>query len=156
MSEVNAQVPSDYTAVGVLGSDIQQNLTNLDVQGRYVYIQLPGSGKILSLAEVQVFGPLSSARSQATLPRQRSKWSDRVTLYPNPASNKVYIQLESSTEESGILSLNSSVTGQLVKQFPIQISRGENVIELDISDIPNGLYYLNHPKGISQKLIILK
>ncbi|WP_423998889.1 discoidin domain-containing protein [Maribacter sp. IgM3_T14_3] len=53
--------PSDYIQVASLGETAEQNLTINNVVGRYVMVYNEGTNKILSLAEVQVFGEEAEA-----------------------------------------------------------------------------------------------
>lgn len=59
VSEVDSNDPADYTEIGTLNSDAQQGFENLSAEGRYIMVYLEGTGKILSIAELQAFGELA-------------------------------------------------------------------------------------------------
>ncbi len=50
--------PEDYVQIGTLNNNSSQFYNDIDVQGRYVMVYLSGSNKILSLAEVEVYGDI--------------------------------------------------------------------------------------------------
>ena len=57
VGNINSISPNDYTLVGTPLQDLQvQQINNLNAVGRYVFIYLEGVDKILSLAEVEVYG----------------------------------------------------------------------------------------------------
>ena len=49
------------------------------------------------------------------------------------------------------------LTGKIVKNINAELNEGKNKIKLDISDLPNGIYFVNLQdqtgKKISQKMI---
>lgn len=48
--------PADYIQVGTLNGNATGFLSDINAQGRYVMVYLPGTNRILSLAEVEVYG----------------------------------------------------------------------------------------------------
>ena len=72
----------------------------------------------------------------------------RVSVYPNPANDKVTVNL--GQRESGKIRLRSSGGTEIrVHNFELESS-----IELNISDLPNGVYYLlieTQDKSITEK-----
>lgn len=63
-------------------------------------------------------------------------------LYPNPAVSLVNISFKSNTSQQGsseIFSLN----GQLEMDMRLEILSGENMKEVDISDLSDGVYILH-------------
>ncbi|MEW4923127.1 discoidin domain-containing protein [Algibacter sp. 2305UL17-15] len=54
---INSSNPSDYTLVATLiNNDIIQQINNLNLTARYILVYLEGASKVLSLAEVEVYG----------------------------------------------------------------------------------------------------
>ncbi|RRQ49956.1 hypothetical protein DZC72_05065 [Maribacter algicola] len=51
--------PADYIEVGTATADPSQFFTSVNTSGRYLMVYLPGNNKILSLAEVEVFGEVT-------------------------------------------------------------------------------------------------
>lgn len=62
----------------------------------------------------------------------------QLNIYPNPAADKVYVKLSANTEKIGNVSL-IDMTGKILILKKIRVS---DISELDISGIPNGLYFV--------------
>ena len=78
-----------------------------------------------------------------------------LTLFPNPASNQIAIQLNATESLSASISL-SDLTGKLIRTIQTgSISAGNYTTTLDVSDLANGIYNLNvsHTKGSVNKRI---
>ena len=73
-----------------------------------------------------------------------------VKTYPNPATNLVSLEIESSTEGSAQLEI-SDVTGrQVLKQTTI-LTEGMNSISLDISQLSRGIFIVKMTDSQNQK-----
>lgn len=78
------------------------------------------------------------------------------SLYPNPANNKAYINLNTlkpSVAKVRILSLD----GRVVEQFNTSIELGYNTIELNIAGFSSGMYFVeinNNGDKATAKLIV--
>jgi len=59
IGNIDSTNPEDYTEVGTLTSSLIQHMSGIDVSGQYVMVHIPGNDRILSLAEVEVYGTLS-------------------------------------------------------------------------------------------------
>jgi hypothetical protein len=68
----------------------------------------------------------------------------KVTIYPNPASEVINIQFESSTDKEISLYLLDS-QGRLVKTDKIEVATINKTI--DLQELPAGIYYLRLTKG---------
>ncbi len=76
-----------------------------------------------------------------------------LLLYPNPANNFIYIQLDSeSNNEQNVIRIHNTI-GQVVIEKNAAIQEGRNLYEINVSDLSAGIYYLNF-KGHSHKLVI--
>ncbi|MBQ2077106.1 MAG: T9SS type A sorting domain-containing protein, partial [Bacteroidales bacterium] len=73
-----------------------------------------------------------------------SNVAENFSIYPNPAANIVNVITDRNAELSIF-----NVTGKEVKH----ISANENTTSIDISELPNGLYFIV-ANGIAQKLTI--
>jgi hypothetical protein len=62
--------------------------------------------------------------------------SNRITIYPNPASSILTIQTESSAEPCSVIIYNT--LGQLVYQS----DSNTGYLELNVSDLQNGMYFM--------------
>ncbi len=71
---------------------------------------------------------------------------DNFSIYPNPAANIVNVTTEANTELAIF-----NATGKEIKH----INANETITSIDISDMPNGLYFVV-ANGIAQKLTIAR
>jgi hypothetical protein len=62
-----------------------------------------------------------------------------ITLYPNPASDILQIDMKGLSNESLHLSLINAI-GQSVVEKDIQIENANTLYSIDISTIPSGMY----------------
>lgn len=80
-----------------------------------------------------------------------------VGVYPNPATNELYLKFENELKENGRILLIDRL-GKLIAEYPIQRT-SKNEVKIDVSNLPNGMYYLEAKIGdnlMRQKLIIQK
>jgi len=63
----------------------------------------------------------------------------KIKLFPNPANNELFFELNSPINENTILSIYSHF-GQLINQINLGLNQTNAI---DISNLPTGLYYLN-------------
>ncbi len=74
-----------------------------------------------------------------------------LLVYPNPANDRLTISYFSENSSSVSLLL-TNVLGKIVLNEERTINEGENELDLHVSSLPNGIYFLNlNNKGISQK-----
>lgn len=67
---------------------------------------------------------------------------DEMSLYPNP--NNGQFNLNVTTRESGTFTISiMNYVGQLVKQNNVQLISGQNVIDMDLTNLPKGVYIIN-------------
>ena len=79
-------------------------------------------------------------------------------LYPNPASEFVFLNFNSATEGLVNLQIVNSI-GQLVKQQAVNIINGPNLLKIDVNDIRPGMYILRINKGelnLTRKFVIAR
>ena len=66
-----------------------------------------------------------------------------ITLYPNPASDKISIDLNFDYFPSEDTYLNiKSIRGEIIKSVPLHLNRGFNIIEIDCQNLPKGIYII--------------
>ena len=63
---------------------------------------------------------------------------ENITVYPNPANNKITISNNKEIPEEAIISI-SQINGQLVMQDKFQ---NQKLIQMDVSNLSNGIYLL--------------
>jgi len=84
--------------------------------------------------------------------KAENELNNYVNVYPNPVSNKIYIENNSSKE---ICYLVYNSYGEKVKLG----SSRDNYIEIDLSSSPTGVYYLHYNGNnfsISKKIVLIK
>ena len=78
-----------------------------------------------------------------------------VNIYPNPASTQINLDIESVENITGQVKI-TSLLGQVVMAKNINIIEGNNSVNLNISNLPNGLYtvtFFSKNGGFSKKII---
>ena len=79
-----------------------------------------------------------------------------ITVYPLPANNFVFIDISATASVGTTISI-IDLTGKIAKHINADLYKGKNKIKLDISELPNGIYFVNaeSPNGLklSQKMI---
>ena len=64
-----------------------------------------------------------------------------VSIYPNPASNKTTLDINSEKEDNVLIQV-TDVVGRLHKSFNQAVVQGNNAISLDAASLPNGIYFI--------------
>jgi trimeric autotransporter adhesin len=81
---------------------------------------------------------------------------EMITLYPNPANDKTSLSIASNNDETAQVRIIDN-TGRVVNQRFINIVKGKNNFELNISNLSTGLYYIEvNGKTINQKIKLIK
>ena len=78
---------------------------------------------------------------------------EALRVFPNPASDLLLVQLDAPLGGEAILSLRNLTGKECHKRF----LRGERTIQLEVEDLPSGLYLLEYRAGdirISKKIMI--
>lgn len=110
---------------------------------------------------------LTVTTSSSTLARYNNTQKNEVTdetesvyftIYPNPATNDFTVLFEASSNETASLKLYD-ITGKILRIENINQLEGNNKINLDVTNITNGIYIveLRNSEGVqTQRLIINK
>ncbi len=81
-----------------------------------------------------------------------------VAVFPNPASHELQVVFNTQTE--GRYSLDIfNMMGQLVKQVNMETTPGQNSIQINVSELPQGTYLLKMGEGnnrINERLVITR
>ncbi len=76
-----------------------------------------------------------------------------VQVYPNPATNTLFIETDELISENVSIEIHD-VTGNKLQQLTLN---NEELLELDISSLPAGLYFANIlSEGFSQSIQFIK
>lgn len=81
-----------------------------------------------------------------------------ISIYPIPAKENIFIHLKSHFPLDATLSI-TNILGQTVLKQQVKIKDGFNSKTLDVSSLPNGVYFVllnstNYSKTFTQKIII--
>ncbi|HMP87903.1 MAG TPA: PQQ-dependent sugar dehydrogenase, partial [Lacibacter sp.] len=79
-----------------------------------------------------------------------------VRLVPNPVTDRTTLQVDAPADELATIRVMDQ-TGRTVLQKSVTVVKGRNNYELDLGNLPSGLYYLDiSSKSFSQKEKLLK
>lgn len=78
-----------------------------------------------------------------------------ITIHPNPVSTYTTIKILSPQNESGKLEL-FSITGQIIRQWPVQTQSNEFMIQLNTLELPGGQYSIRYTgkNGVVTKMMV--
>lgn len=84
------------------------------------------------------------------------KNSEIILVYPNPVYNEIQVRFTSNVEEQQLVQL-FDLSGREVFQSRIHSNVGENIIEMDLTDIKSGAYiFMKRGSEIKCERIIKK
>ena len=110
---INSVNPNDFTSLGSpLNSSASQEINNINTTAQYILIYLPGTDKTLSLAEIEVYGTLSSNGTNNTFSHWVESGLNNISYTNN--SSKVSIIATGTENFNGaslILAANGVNTG---------------------------------------------
>jgi hypothetical protein len=89
---------------------------------------------------------------------EAQKPTEKLQVFPNPASETINIELEVTVENTAQLFL-MDLTGKIVYQKQMEVSPTNNIFKLDITQLNDGFYLLNVRIGSenhSKKVMIVK
>ena len=65
-------------------------------------------------------------------------------VYPNPAEGLLNIDLELEHNQGGEVTIEvRDINGKVIQLQQVQLTRGYNHLEVDLSEIPSGVYMIN-------------
>ena len=69
---------------------------------------------------------------------------DGYSVYPNPANGLLNIDLELENYQGDDVSIEViDINGKIIQLQQVQLTRGYNHLEVDLSEIPSGVYMIN-------------
>jgi hypothetical protein len=123
-------------------------ITVTGTPGERIYIRLWGFGRqrgtfqigIQNSASVNIAGNTPSAKVQKiNVKANQTIW---LTAFPNPASNRLDVKINLAEKQTEQPIQLFTANGQLVWQDLLSCEKGSQLISIDISDLPVGLYGL--------------
>jgi len=116
------------------------------------YIKVVGKNGVFNTSQcytlvAYVSSGITSQQSHLSdLPDEVSNVSNDHDLYPNPASEFIYLHFNSAYEEATEIDILNSL-GQIVKRHPVCVARGYNQVKIPTNEIRPGIYLLRISKG---------
>jgi hypothetical protein len=168
-------LPADYDLyvynkiLKLVGSSVNSStanevvIYNSNARKATYYIKVVGKNGAYNTSQcynlqAQVSGTAGSVSGKSYPANEVTDISDKQLLYPNPASEFVYLNFNSATEGLVNIQIVNSI-GQLVKQHPVNTSKGHNQIKILVTDIRPGMYILRINKGdlnLTRKFVIAR
>ena len=106
--------------------------------------------------EVPCLAPLNGGSNNTliALPQQANKKQVTIdNVMPNPASDYLFVKMISEKEETIDLQVFDA-RGVLQQSIPVNLYEGFNFKELNIADLPSGLYYVMIPQGQENSKVV--
>jgi len=88
---------------------------------------------------------------------QISSSPNNLTLYPNPTSGVLHIEIKSQIAETGQLKITDGV-GRELKQELIKINAGNNSFDVETNVLQNGIYFLSikgKENNFSKRIVVM-
>ena len=74
--------------------------------------------------------------------QEASLWNGTINIYPNPASDKITIQVDGIKNSDALVSI-CDVAGRIIIHQEVHFSEGLNSQTIDLSGLAKGMYFLN-------------
>lgn len=80
-----------------------------------------------------------------------------MKLYPNPANNNVNVEVASTENTNGLMTI-TNLMGQVVSSQSVALNNGNNLVNVNISNLTSGIYMLSIKtnKGTSTQKLVVK
>jgi hypothetical protein len=137
---------------------------NSNARNATYYIKVQGKNGVFNtsycyslLAQAISGGNRTTSNASAPV-NEITEDTNKQFLYPNPASEFVYLSFNSATEGLVSIQIVNSI-GQLVKQHPVNTIKGHNQFKIQVADIRPGMYILRINKGdlnLTKKFVIAR
>lgn len=140
----------NYSVTAINGSSYAWNLTGgnfLSKNGNSVTVKW-GSGPtgILTVSSSNQYGCMDSTRSEVDIvalsEEEFALGNSKVKVYPNPAQKFLNIQLSESVSNSSISYRIVSIEGKEYLSGEVNVTEGNQIFELDVQNVPDGLYFV--------------
>ena len=158
-----SNLPADYDLyvynknLALVGSSISTGTSNevviynSNARKATYYIKVMGKNGAYNTSQcynliAQVNSNSGSTPSTSKSNNEIIEESTNQLLYPNPASEFVYLRFNSTIEGASDIQIFNT-GGQLVRRYPVNITRGNNQIRIPVNDLRPGVYLLRINKG---------
>jgi hypothetical protein len=105
-----------------------------------------------AMYQVNVIG--STNQNPTSIITQEAEQLSELKLFPNPS--KDFARLKLNSGKDGIVTLSIfEITGKLVSENKVSVTKGNNELEVDVNTLDKGFYLLNVQNGVNKKTIRL-
>jgi len=154
-----------FVLVGSSTTTGNESIT-FNVRGKNViyYIKVVGKNGVFNASQCYNLvasvssGNLRQVSHVSDLTDEITDVSISSALYPNPASEFIYVQFSNTHDEATEVDILNSL-GQIVKRHAIKVVPGYNQVKIPISDIKPGIYLLRISRGnlnMNRKFLIAR
>ena len=171
-----SNLPADYDlyvynkSLKLIGSSTNSGTSNevviyhSNARKATYYMKVLGKGGAFNTSQCyylvpNVFSSGGRTASHASAPvNEVTEDANKQFLYPNPASEFVYLNFNSAIEGLVNIEIVNSI-GQLVKRHPVNTVKGQNQFKIQVADIRPGMYILRINKGdlnLTRKFVIAR
>ena len=144
------QRSNDGIAFTTIGQIAGRNLANYSFTDN----NLPGGNRVYyRIKMIDIDGKSSDSK---TISIQLNAHNTDMLVYPNPTSQKLTIQLQQAFTAAYELQV-SDVAGRILMRQ--QITRGQKTVELNVSNLSPGRYFIRIPEGnqvINRSFVVIK
>ena len=99
---------------------------------------------------VEMMG-MATTPPDETAPVTDDEWSTELSVFPNPASVELTVELNSDYA-GRVEILITDATGRQVRQLQVDKANGQLRSRIDVNDLPNGMYHLRTLEGDRQTM----
>jgi hypothetical protein len=168
---------SDVEQYTYTGTAMQQWKLDLLSDGHYK-ITNRGTGKVMDVEGVSTLNKaiihqwsysgtgnqqwrlqsVSSGARVASAEAELEEAANNLTLFPNPAQDAVQVTYKAEADGQGAVEV-SDATSQSKISRTVELHAGDNVIDLDVTSLPTGIYFLRFKaegKEVTKKLVVAK
>jgi hypothetical protein len=142
---VSGNSSSTLSLAFTVPSSALNGATRMRIQMRYSSAA-SGSCSTYTYGEVEDYTVVITSNAQMTqlnstsIPDEAITERSTLTLFPNPAGNKLNITFESRGGSSSLLIF--SLDGKLIQSEKLEVREGVNSTDLNTSQLPDGIYFM--------------
>lgn len=136
---------------GVNDVDTVETVQIDNAQGQYTIVVTHKGGNLFQ-SQAQNFSLVVDGVTDVTAGISQNEFGNKISVYPNPATNVINIALDASVDSAGCTVALYDLQGRVVKNFNSFVER------IDVSGLSTGVYMLNVVKdnSIASKKIIIE
>ncbi|MGA2297852.1 MAG: YCF48-related protein [FCB group bacterium] len=134
-----------------LSAYVQANQLMMATNGNYIFIGSTGSSGFCNLYKKVIHSVIIKGVEE-----DFTGTINNVNVYPNPANNKIYISYNLTTNRNVSISINDVLGNEVYLYSTGQRYAGQNNENIDLSALPQGVYYLKLSTGANAMTRIIE